>query len=389
MRRRLVIYVGILALVLAACAPADDDAPDTDTDIDEVDDVDEPDEEPDEAPDDEPVQAEGGTLRVALSIDPGQLNPAITTAGTVHFATHLLYNGLVDLDEDLEPVPELAVSWDIEDDGALYRFHLRDDVVWHDGEPFTSADVQYSFEEVLLEFHARTRASVGGALESIETPDEHTVEFHFTEPYAPLLQQLDVGEAPIVPRHIFEGTDPQENPANTDPVGTGPFSFVSYTPDSEIVLEANRDYFREGPFLDGVVMRIIPEQSSQVIALEAGEIDWVWRVTGPDLERLDADPNFELLSTFRGAGAVNCPMTMGFNHDREILQDERLRFAIAHALDREQFVDRVLFGAGRVPTAPIHSAMEWAHADGIDLPDFDRDRAAELLDEIGDRKSVV
>ncbi|HEV2069915.1 MAG TPA: ABC transporter substrate-binding protein, partial [Acidimicrobiales bacterium] len=157
----------------------------------------------------EPVR--GGTVVAAIDSDPGQLNPAITTSGAVHTASELMFNGLVALSPELEPVPELAESWEVEDDGALYRFQLRDDVTWHDGEPFTSADVKFSFEEVLLEFHSRTKASVGNALESIETPDDHTVEFRFTEPYAPLLQQLDVTEAPIIPRHVYEGTDPQEN----------------------------------------------------------------------------------------------------------------------------------------------------------------------------------
>lgn len=374
MRIRLLALLAIAALVLAACPTDEPDAPDPD---------DTPDVEEPASDDDEVVR--GGTLNVALSSDPGQLNPAITTSGAVHFATHLLYNGLVDLDEDLEPVPELAESWEIEDDGATYVFHLREDVVWHDGEPFTSADVRYSFEEVLTEFHARTAASVGAVLEEIETPDDHTVIFRFEHPYAPLLQQLDVGEAPIVPRHVFEGTDPLENPANMEPVGTGPFQFVSYTPDSEIVLERNPDYFRgdDWPFLDRVVMRIIPDAGSQIVALEGGEVDWVWRVPGPDLERLDADPEIELVGTFRGAGAVNCPMTMTFNLERPTFQDVTTRTAIAHAIDREQFVERVLFGAGRVPTAPIHSAMEWAHADDVQLPEFDRARAEELLDEAG------
>ncbi len=127
----------------------------------------------------------GGTLVLAIDSDPGHLNPAITTSGATHTASELIYNGLVELGEDLEPLPELAESWQIEEDGAVYRFTLRDGVTWHDGEPFTSADVKFSFEEVLLEFHARTRASVGPVLDSIETPDDLTVVFNFSEPYAP------------------------------------------------------------------------------------------------------------------------------------------------------------------------------------------------------------
>jgi len=282
------------------------------------------------------------------------------------------------------PLVVMAESWTVEEDGAVYTFKLRDGVTWHDGEPFTSADVKFSFEEVLLEFHARTRASVGPVLDSIETPDDLTVVFNFTEPYAPLLGQLDVTEAPIVAQHIYEGSDPQENPANIDPVGTGPFRFVSYAPDSEIRLERNPDYWKPGlPKLDEVVMRVNPEKGSQVIALEAGDVQWLWGVPGPDQPRLDEDPNIEFLRTDRNPGGSNCIMTMSFNLERPVFADLNVRKAIAHALDRDAFLERVLFGEGRVAEAPISSGIGWAHAADLPMPGFDMAEAERLLDEAG------
>lgn len=326
----------------------------------------------------------GGTLVLAIDSDPGHLNPAITTSGGTHTASELIYNGLVELGEDLEPLPELAESWTVEEDGAVYTFKLRDGVTWHDGEPFTSADVKFSFEEVLLKFHSRTRASVGPVLDSIETPDDLTVVFNFSEPYAPLLGQLDVTEAPIVAQHIYEGSDPQENPANIEPVGTGPFRFVSYAPDSEIRLERNPDYWKPGlPKLDEVVMRVNPEKGSQVIALEAGDVQWLWGVPGPDQPRLDEDPNIEFLRTDRNPGGSNCIMTMSFNLERPMFADLNVRKAIAHALDRDAFLERVLFGEGRVAEAPISSGIGWAHAADLPMPGFDTAEAERLLDEAG------
>jgi peptide/nickel transport system substrate-binding protein len=330
----------------------------------------------------EPVR--GGTLVAAIDSDPGQLNPAITTSGSVHTASELMFNGLVALSPELEPVPELAESWEVEDDGALYRFQLRDDVTWHDGEPFTSADVKYSFEEVLVKLHSRTKASVGNALESIETPDEHTIEFRFTEPYAPLLQQLNVTEAPILPRHVYEGTDPQENPANSAPVGTGPFKFASYDPGQEVVLDANPDYFKEDlPYLDRVVLRVIPEEGNQVVALESGDVDWLFGVPGPDLSRLQDSDDFGFLETSVNPGGANCIMTVSFNLERPIFQDQDVRTALAHGLDREQFLSRVEFDQGQVAEAPIHSGIPFAHAEDLDMPTFDREEAERLLDEAG------
>ncbi|MCV0403722.1 MAG: ABC transporter substrate-binding protein [Chloroflexi bacterium] len=326
---------------------------------------------------------EGGTLVVAISSDPGHLNPAITTSGGTHTASELLYNGLVGLDDALNPVPELAESWEISDDGRTYTFTLRDDVVWHDGEAFTSEDVKFSFEEVLLQFHARTRASMSSSLESIEAPDETTVVFNFAEPYGPLLLQLDVTEAPIVAKHIYEGTDPVEAPANLEPVGTGPFKFVSYTPESEIRFAANDDYFRGRPAIDEVVQRIFPDSGSAVIALETGDVHWLWGVPGPDQERLQADDSIEFLRTNRNPGGANCIMTVGFNLENPILADVDVRTAIAHALDRQAFLERVLFNEGRVAEAPISSGIGWAHAEGLSLPAFDTNASATLLDGAG------
>ncbi len=330
----------------------------------------------------EPVQ--GGTLVAAIDSDPGQLNPAITTSGAVHTASELMFNGLVELDPEGQPVAELAESWDVEEDGAVYRFALRDGVTWHDGEPFTSADVKYSFDEVLLQFHSRTKASVGSALESIETPDDQTVVFRFTEPYAPFLQQLGVTEAPILPEHLYAGSDPQQNPANQAPVGTGPFRFVSYAPGQEVVLEANADYFKADlPYLDGVVLRVVPEKGNQVIALEEGEVDWLFGVPGPDLPRLEGSGDIEFLETSVNPGGANCIMTASFNLDRPIFQSPEVREAVASALDRQQFLERVEFGQGAVAEAPIHSGIPVARAEGLEIPGFDPARAATLLDEAG------
>lgn len=330
----------------------------------------------------------GGTLTATISSDPGILNPATTTSGAVHEASELLYNGLVRINDDLEPEPELSEDWKVEDDGTKYTFTLRDDVKWHDGEPFTSEDVKYTFEKVLLKLHSRTAASVGPALDSIETPDERTVVFNFKHPYAPFMKQLDVTEAPIIPEHVYAGSDLLENPANTKPIGTGPFEFESYKKGAEIRYKANPDYFvKDQPYLDAVVMRIIPDPTTQVAALESGEVDYLGSVSGPDIARLGKSPDVETVESSRGSGGSNCIMTMSFNLDRPTFQDLRVRQAVFQALDRDKFVDQILFGAGRVAEAPISSGIPWAHADNLDMPAFDRAEAERLLDEAGWKES--
>ncbi|MDQ3698592.1 MAG: ABC transporter substrate-binding protein, partial [Gemmatimonadota bacterium] len=296
-----------------------------------------------------------------------------------------LYNGLLTLDSNLTPQPELAERWEVAPGGAgaRYRFHLRQGVRWHDGQPFTAADVKYTFEEVLLRFHARTRASLAPALERVDVVDDSTVEFVFRRPYAPLLQQLDVVEAPILPKHIYAGTDPLRNPANTAPIGTGPFRFESYRPNGEIRYSANRAYFRGAPAIDDVVLREIPDAGTQVMALEAGEVDWLFAVPGPEGDRLRRDPRFRLIRTAVNPGGSNCITTFGFNLDRPWFRDVRVRHGIAHAIDRRQFLERVLFGEGRVADAPISSRIAFAHAADLQIPAFDTGRAAQLLEEAG------
>ena len=326
------------------------------------------------------------TLVAAISTDPGQLNPAITTNGSVHAASGLLYDGLVALDDSLRPEPALAVRWEIEQGGARYRFHLRRGVRWHDGTPFTAADVRFTFEQLLLRFHARTRASMAPALASVDAPDDSTVVFTFRRPYAPLLQQLDVSEAPILPAHLFAGSDPLRNPVNIAPVGTGPYRFASYVPHSEIRFTANRDYFGGAPALANVVLRVIPDDDTQVAALEAGEVDWLFAVPGPARRRLRADSRVRVSRSALSAGGSNCITTLGFNLDRPWFRDVRVRKAIAHAVNRPQFVERVLFGEGRAADAPISSQIAFAHARDLPIAAFDVAEAERLLHAAGWRR---
>ena len=326
--------------------------------------------------------ARGGVLVAAISSDPGQLNPAITTSGAVHSASELMFNGLVEIDQSGKLVPELAESWTV--NSGDYTFKLRKGVLWHDGQPFTSDDVKYTFEEVLTKLHARTRASVGDAIYKIETPDPLTVVFRFFKPYSPFLQQLNVTEAPILPAHIYRGTDPSTNPANLKPIGTGPFKFESYRPGAELRLTANKSYFKPGlPYLDGVVLRVIPDASNQAIALEAGEVDFIYGVNGPDLPRIQTDKSLATLETLNNPGGSNCIMTVSFNLDKPIFGDQRTRQAVLQSLDRKQFLDRILFGQGKVATGPIASGIPFGYAKDLAMPGFDRAAAARLLDDAG------
>lgn len=340
-----------------------------------------------EEPEPEAVEdsVHGGTLVIALSDDPGHFNPGITTGFNVHAVTGSIFNGLVELDDNANPHPDLAEDWDVNDDSTQYTFHLAEGVRWHDGEPMTSADVKFTFENILLNYHSRTKGGLSGILESIDTPDDTTVVFNFTQPYAALLQRLNSTEAPILPKHIYEGVDDvQTAEANLAPVGTGPFMLESYDIDNEITLVRNDGYFKEGlPYLDRVVFRVIPDQNTQVLALEEGEVDYIWRVPGGEIERLGGHDAIALHNINSGPGGGFCIPTLTFNSDREVFSDLRVRQAIAHAVNREQLLAQVIFGQGRVATGPINSQMAFAYTDDVTTYPYDVSRANALLDEAG------
>ena len=327
----------------------------------------------------------GGTAVIVVQGDPGHLNPAISTGGHVHAVADSLYNALIELDRDLKPQPDLAQRWTVSERGTVYTFKLFPNIKWHDGTPFTSTDVKFTFDELLLKHHARTKAGIGAVIASIETPASDTVVFKLRKPYGALLQLLNVTEAPILPKHLYEGKDPLTNPVNVKPVGTGPFKLESYRTDQQVVMVRNPEYFKPGlPYLDRLVFRVIPDSSAQSLALMSGEADYFGLVSATDVERLRARGDLTTAQTAFGTGGGNCITTLSFNLDRKPLSDLRVRQAIAHAIDREQILRDVQFGIGKVATAPISSGLPWAHAPGT-LARYTQStqRATELLDAAG------
>lgn len=386
----------VLITLLAACggqaaaptaAPATTPAAVAPTDVPTIAPTAAPAEEPTAAPTAAPVATgprQGGTVVVVQSSDPGSLNPAITTAGPVHTITDQIFNGLVGLDDQLNPVPELAESWEISADGTVYTFTLRPGVTWHDGAPFTSADVKFSFEEALLKFHSRTKAGLENVLTAIDTPDDLTVVFTLAQPYGPLLQRLDVVEASIIPQHIFAGKDLQNDPANLTPIGTGPFKLVEYVKGERIVLERNLDYFRaDRPYLDQVIFSIIPDAGTALIALEQGEADYLGSVPGAEIERLKAMPELTLVPGYGGSGGSLCQITLIPDMTEPPFDSLDVRQAFYQALDRQFILDRVYFGQGAVATGPISSQMEWAYSPDVRAYPHDPTGAEALLDAAG------
>ena len=216
------------------------------------------------------AQEAGGRLDIVVQPEPPSLMLGLVQNGPTQLVAGDIYEGLLQYNTDLDPQPLLAESWEISEDGLTYTFHLRDGVTWHDGEPFTADDVVFSADVFLRETHARLRSSLA-YVESITAPDPLTVVFQLKEPFGPFISVFETGTMPMVPKHIYEGTDFATNEMNATPIGTGPFKFEAWEKGSFIHLVKNEDYYVDGlPYLDEVYYRVIPDAASRAVAFETG-----------------------------------------------------------------------------------------------------------------------
>ncbi len=328
----------------------------------------------------------GGAITFALSPEPPFVLTSINTTLQMGIVGSKIMEPLMALGVDLEMRPVLATSWEISPDGLTYTFHLREGVTWHDGEPFTSADVQFTIMDVLKKLHPRGRSAFA-KVTAVETPDEHTAILKLSEPAPPLLVALASGyEAPMTPKHVFGGTDIPANPAINQPIGTGPFVFKEWEKGNYILLEKNPDYWDAGkPHLDRIVFRIINDASARAAGLESGEIDIAGLSPVPltDMVRLQDDP--DLTITTDGYAYMSPFMLMEVNTRKPPLDDRRVRQAIAYAVNRDLMTKIVWMGYGKPATSPIPSPVEAFHAAEGTIPayPYDTAKAEALLDEAG------
>jgi peptide/nickel transport system substrate-binding protein len=326
----------------------------------------------------------GGQLIVGQSPDPVMLTSALTVAGPVQVVSGKIFDGLLSYDDKLNPRPQLAQSWSVSSDGLTYTFKLRPGVTWHDGKPFTSADVAFSVLEIWKKFHSRGRATFANVT-AVETPDPMTAIWRLSKPAPYILSALASVESQVLPKHLYEGTDVLTNPHNVAPVGTGPFKFQEWKRGQYLALTRNPNYWDKGkPYLDRVIFRILPDAGSAATALETGEIQLVsaTSLAYSDLGRLSRLPNVTL---FRRNGNYTAGVTgFEFNLDKPYFKDVRVRRAFAHAIDRDALLRTVWFGYGKVATGPVPPSLTQFYTT-TDVPayPFNPELAKQLLDQAG------
>ena len=323
----------------------------------------------------------GGTLNFVVTPEPTALVDLATTATNVLKVSAKVVEGLLEYDFSLQPKPSLATSWDISDDSRKYVFHLRHGVKWHDGQPFTSADVAYSLQ-TLRQVHPRAKTTFANVT-AITTPDPYTVVITLSKPAPYLIKAFSSSETPIVPRHLYEGSDPLTNPANNAPIGTGPFRFVKWVRGSYIEYARNDDYWDKGkPFLDKIVVKIITDPAARTVAFEDGSIDLSGDTPVPlsDLARLKNSPKLALDS--RGYEFQAGVTRIEFNLDNPVVKNLRVRQAIASAIDREVIRKVIFYGYATPLASPIIPSNPYYDPAPAPYP-YDVERANALLDAAG------
>jgi peptide/nickel transport system substrate-binding protein len=319
-----------------------------------------------------PSAAQGSnTLIMARAVDATGLDPQVQTAFSSLRLVDLIYDPLVRTDVDLNIVPALAESWEFSADGLTLTFHLRQGVTFHDGSDFTSADVVASLNRILDENTGAATRSNLLSIDSIDAPDDYTVVLHLNTVDVPLLAALSSTNASILSSDVIANSDPA-----TDTVGTGPFMLESWEPDQKTELKANPNYWGGAPAVDGIEIRIIPEESSILAAMRAGEIDFAL-FNDPLIATLITEPNITLNRTPDISYHV-----LQLRASVEPLNILEVRQAISCAIDRQAVVDTAALGEGQV-TGPLTMPAWRVPLDELFCYTPDLNKAKDLMKQAG------
>ena len=365
----------------------------------------------------------GGEITVATISDPLTFNLAISNDASSSGVLSYLFEGLTEtswLDDRVEP--SLARSWEASEDGMTWTFHLRDDVRWHDGTPFTALDVEFTFNSIIYndDIPASARPAFNFRYLDEETRewrvspmtvvavDEHTIVCVLPQPFAPFLRSMSTAIYPrhILKKHVDDGTFNLIWDINTAPseiIGTGPFTIETYIPGERVVMVRNPDYWLEDdsgntlPYLDRVMHLIVPELEDELSYFLSGRSD-IHGVLGEEyaqLEPLQEEQNFTIYRrgpTF-GTTFLAFNMNPGQNPEtgepyldprkRDWFSNTQFRQAVAHVIDKERIIDEAQHGFGYPQWSSISPAAGDFHNPNVRQYEYSIDKANEILDNLG------
>ncbi len=297
----------------------------------------------------------GGVLKAAFSADPAGFDPVRGPSGMSHVVIEQVYSTLMALDPDAKPYPELAESYEVSDDGLRYTFKLRSGVTFHNGDELTAEDVKFSFDRLRAKDSGYSYGSQVETIESVDVVDPHTVRFNLSRRTGPFLVYMAFPGSSIVPKKLVEsGHD-----LNANPVGSGPFKFVSYEPRSAIKFERNPHYFQDGkPYFDAMEYRIIPDITALTNAVMSGEVNFSNEIPPKDWASVTANSSLKT-QTLEGSRFY----WLLPNNTVKSLDNPKVRQAIGLALDRKALVAGAFFGQATPILGGVIPEWNWGYSD--------------------------
>lgn len=329
------------------------------------------------------AESEGDILKIGVKQEPDSLNPFVSWENASYEIFKLTYDSLTAIDRDLNTVPLLAESWDLSEDQLTWTFHLRKDVKWHDGEPFTAADVKFTYEffqETEMGMYFGSIADIA----SIDVIDDYTVELHTDAPKANMLQNV----TPILPMHIWKDytADTVSDFENKEMIGTGPYKFVDWQRNQQVVFKRNDAYFGKKPNIPNLIYVIYSNNDTMVQALKNGEIDIALGLDYVDIKNVLSEKNIKNYS-FEENGFTQLAFNSSEPTDlfNPLSQNKSIRHAIDYAIDKQKIVDLVYDGAAKIGSTFIPSSQTpWHYEPSTeDLRNFDPEKAIALLENEG------
>jgi peptide/nickel transport system substrate-binding protein len=305
-----------------------------------------------------------------IESSPTDLDPRVGIDAQSERIGELLFDALLTRDEHLNVQPGLAERWEIPDP-LTYVFHLHHGVTFHDGRPLTARDVKWTLDSLLQGKIRSTKSAAYRFVDHVDAPDDFTAVFHLREPNATLLWNLSEGASGIVPYGSLEEITRQ-------PIGTGPFKFVSAEQDKEIVIARNDDYWGTKPLLSRVRFTVVPDATTRALELRKGSADAaINALTSDTIVALEREPNLQI---DRAPGTVLS--YLAFNLHDPTLRDVRVRQAIAYAVDRAPLLQYIWRGFAQ-PALSILPRQSWAYDDQVASYPHDPQKARQILDAAG------
>jgi peptide/nickel transport system substrate-binding protein len=329
-----------------------------------------------------PVPKRGGTYTEAATADAVSFHPYTTVDTASHSYQGSVYGG--DLwrynPKTLVPEPDAAESWTISDDKLTYTFKLRGDLKWSDGTPMTSADYKFAFDNASKPENKYPYISNLELIASYEALDPQTIVIKMEEPIAVGLEAANA--VTPLPKHVWEGldwSDPSKNPQIMAPtIASGPFKLREWRKDDHATFEANDNYYRGRPLLDGYTIRIVPSQEIAFQMLKSGEVDTA-PITPDNYAEVKTNPNLNLYEWWPARATWSY---LGFNLRRPHFQEVELRRALSHAIDRRAIAERIQNNLAQ-PTHSIYPPTTWVHNPNVPKYEYDPAKARQMLDEAG------